>query len=130
MAEYLNKVYDNLPDTLKRRIVEVDRVHLNSDGEKYTERCKLFVPAASEIFPPDECYGDKGLYQQMEWYKDVHNRVRADCKGGDSYWYWTSSPNSSLSNSFCCVSGYGTAGNSAASFTSGLAPFGCIISKI
>ena len=129
LSAYLCKVYDLLPDALKKRIVEVDRVHLNSDGERYTERCKLFVPAASEMFPPDECYGDEGLYQQMDWYKDVHNRVRADRKGGGSHWYWTSSPGSGSSDYFCSVSSNGNADYSDASGTYGLAPFGCIISK-
>ena len=103
---------------------------MNADGEKYTERCKLFVPAASEIFPPDDCYGDKGLYAQLEWYKNVHNRVRADCKGGDSHWYWTSSPNGSNSGNFCFVSNSGNAFANNASNANGVAPFGCIISKI
>ena len=130
LASYLRKVYDLLPDALKKRIVEVDRVHLNSDGEKFTERCKLFVPAQSEMFPPDECYGDEGLYQQMDWYKNVHNRVRADRKGGGSHWYWTSSPLSNSSSAFCFVDSNGNAYGSIASVTYGLAPFGCIISKI
>lgn len=129
LADYLEKVYKLLPDALKKRIVEVERVHLDSDGERYTERCKLFVPSASELFPPDECYGDGGLYEQLEWYKDVHNRVRADCKGGDSHWYWTSSPSSSNSSRFCYVVSSGYAAISDAGDTYGLAPFGCIISK-
>lgn len=129
LDKYLSKVYKLLPDALKKRITEVERVHLDSDGERHTERCKLFVPAASEVFPPDECYGDKGLYEQLEWYKDVHNRVRADCKGGDSHWYWTSSPYSSYSSYFCSVISTGTANGNNASATNGLAPFGCIIPK-
>ena len=130
LGGYLKKVYDLLPAALKNRVVEVERVHLDSDGYEFTERCKLFVPAASEIFSPDECYGDKDLYRQLEWYKDVHNRVRADRKGGDSHWYWTSSPGSSNSNNFCCVSGSGNAYSVSASSAIGVAPFGCIISKV
>ena len=129
LGEYLEKVYALLPDALKKRIVEVERAHLDSDGERYTERGKLFVPAASEIFPSEDCYGDDGLYEQMEWYKDVHNRVRTDRKGGDSHWYWTGSPYSSDSGGFCWVSSGGGANYGGASNTGGLAPFGCIISK-
>lgn len=130
LDKHLSKVYDLLPAALKKRLVEVERVHLDSDGDKFTERCKLFVPAASEMFPPDECYGDAGLYEQLEWYKDVHNRVRADRKGGDSHWYWTSSPHSGSSSAFCIVYSTGSASSNDASNTYGLAPFGCIISKI
>jgi len=130
LKAYLDRVYALLPEALKKRIVEVERVHLDYKGKKFTDRCKLFVPAASEVFPPDDCYGDKGLYEQMEWYKDVHNRMRADSKRGDSHWYWLSSPRSSYSNFFCIVYSDGTADYINASITYGLAPFGCIISKI
>ena len=130
LKAYLDRVYALLPEALKKRIVEVERPHLDCKGKKFTDRCKLFVPAASEVFPPEDCYGDKGLYEQMEWYKDVHNRMRADCKRGDSHWYWLSSPRSDGSNLFCCVYSGGTPTTSGASSGYGLAPFGCIISKI
>lgn len=130
LKAYLDRVYALLPEALKKRIVEVERHHLDYKGKKFTDRCKLFVPAASEVFPPEDCYGDKGLYEQMEWYKDVHNRMRADCKWGDSHWYWLSSPHSSNSNLFCIVYSDGNADFNTASSTYGLAPFGCIISKI
>lgn len=129
LDSYLSKVYALLPDALKRRIMEVERAHLDNDGERYTKKCRLFIPAASEIFPPDECYGDKGLCEQMEWYKDVHNRVRAECKGGDSHWYWTSSLSLDYSSSFRCVSSDGIPNINSANSTYGLAPFSCIISK-
>jgi len=130
LESYLDKVYSLLPEALKKRIIETDRKHIDEDGDSYTEHCKLFVPAASEIFPPDECYGDRGVYQQLEWYRDVHHRVRAEHRGGDSHWYWTSSPNASNSSYFCCVNGNGSANGNGASDAYGLAPFGCIISKI
>ena len=121
LDSYLEKVYELMPAALKRRVVETERVHLDSDGDRYTKRGKLFAPAASEIFPPDECYGDEGLYQQMEWYKDVHNRIRAFEKGGSSCWYWTSSPYAS-STGWCPVYSYGGASGSRASGASIAAP--------
>lgn len=130
LKTYLDRVYALLPEALKKRIVEVERHHLDYKGKKFADRCKLFVPAASEVFPPEDCYGDKGLYEQMEWYKDVHNRMRADCKRGDSHWYWLSSPHSSYSSDFCIVYSNGSTDYGNASSTNGLAPFGCIISKI
>lgn len=130
LKAYLDRVYALLPEALKKRIVEVERHHLDYKGKKFTDRCKLFVPAASEVFPSEDCYGDKGLYEQMEWYKDAHNRMRADCKRGDSHWYWLSSPGSGGSNLFCRVTSGGAADANSASSGRGLAPFGCIISKI
>lgn len=122
LDSYLRKVYDLLPDALKKCIVETERVHLDSKGKKFTERSKLFLPAQSEIFPSDECYGDEGVYQQMDWYKDVHNRVRADRKGGDSCWYWTSSPRAGNTANWCYVSSYGKANANSASATYIAAP--------
>ena len=127
LHDYLVMVYNLLPEALKKRIIEVEREHFDSNGKRFKEKGKLFVPAASEIFPPDECYGDKGLYKQMDWYKDVHNRVRAENKGGYSHWYWTSSVNSG--SCFCIVGINGTAFNYLASAAYGLAPFGCILPK-
>lgn len=126
---YLDRVYALLPETLKKRIVEVERHHLDYEGEKFTDRCKLFVLATSEVFPPEDCYGDKGLYDQMEWYKDGHNRMRADCKRGDGHWYWLSSPRSDYGSYFCIVGSGGAAGSIYASNGYGLAPFGCIIRR-
>ena len=127
LREYLDGIYDRLPEALAKRIAEVERVHLDEDGKRQTRRCKIFCPAASEIFPPDECYGDKGVYTQLPYYKDVHNRARARGKGGYAHWYWTSSRSAYSSTIFCCVLGNGSASNTSASNASGVAPFGCIL---
>ena len=127
LREFLDGIYDRLPEALAKRIAEVERVHLDGDGERQTRRCKIFCPAASEIFPPDECYGDKGVYAQLPYYKDVHNRVRAFGKGGYSYWYWTSSRSANSSTSFCYVGSGGSANYANASAAYGVAPFGCIL---
>ncbi len=127
LREYLDGIYDRLPEALAKRIAEVERVHLDGDGKRQTRRCKIFCPAACEIFPPDECYGDKGVYAQLPYYKDVHNRVRARGKGGDAHWYWTSSRSASGSTAFCYVFINGSAGTILASHAYGVAPFGCIL---
>ena len=127
LREFLDGIYNRLPEALAKRIAEVERVHLDEDGKRQTRRCKIFCPAACEIFPPDECYGDKGVYAQLPYYKDVHNRVRARGKGGYSYWYWTSSRSAGSSTTFCYVSNYGSAANCGASIACGVAPFGCIL---
>ena len=90
--------------------------------ELITPLQKLFLPAASEIFPPESCYGDKGLYEQMDWYKKVQNRVRAFEKDGDADWYWTQSSYSGNSTYWCYVNygGHAYCGN--ASYTGIAAP--------
>ena len=127
LREFLDGIYDRLPEALAKRIAEVERVHLDEDGKRQTRRCKIFCPAACEIFPPNECYGDKSIYTQLPYYKDVHNRVRARGKGGYAHWYWTSSRSAGSSAYFCYVTGNGSAGIITASNARGVAPIGCIL---
>lgn len=120
MDEYFKKVFSLLPKALQEAIAVTERKHYNAKGEVVTSYEKLFLPAASEIFAPDDCYGDKGLYKQMEWYKDVHNRIRAFEKGGYADWYWTSSrrigsPNTSTTH-WCNVYVNGNADSNTASY--------------
>lgn len=70
---------------------------------------RLFLPAASELFSGDNVLGDKGLYKQIDWYKDRRHRMRMDEHNGDSTAYWTSSQRSGNSTGFCSVSYYGDA---------------------
>ena len=130
LDSYLDRIENLMPDTLLDRVIVRERPHVDAEGKRYTERRRLFVPAAPEIFPPDECYGDEGLYQQMEWYKDVRNRVRKQGRGGDTHWYWTGSPAGSNATNFCFVGSNGNANGNTASVANGCAPFGCIISKV
>ena len=95
--------------TLRDAIADTERRHYDADGNTVTTLEKLFLPAAPEIFPYDDCYGDMGLYEQLDWYKDVHNRVRALDSGKNADWYWTSSRREGSTTSWCFVSYYGNA---------------------
>lgn len=119
---FFNAVWAELPDVLTDRIVEIVRQYKSADGELMERKCKLFLPSASEIFPADECYGDQGVYEQLEWYKDVHNRIRAYEKGGAADWYWTQSPCSGNTTYWCYVTGAGYAHRYTASNTAVAAP--------
>ena len=119
---YLSEVWEKLPDVLKSSIIPTERVHRDSEGKTYTITRKLFLPAASEIFEPDSCLGDKGLYTRLKWYGDLHNRVRALSSGGTADWYWTESPYASNSTHWCNVSRDGYAYNNTTSNTNIAAP--------
>ncbi len=122
----IQRFYDwalrELPDVLRDQLMEVVRPYKTANGmiQEYTS--KLFLPSAAEMFPSDECYGDQGLYTQLEWYKDVHNRVRAYEKGGTPDWYWTQSPRSGNATGFCYVYTNGYASSRDASDTHVAAP--------
>ena len=70
-----------------------------------------------ELFSGDDIFGDKGLYKQLDWYKDRRHRMKMDEPGGDSVAYWTSSQRSGYSSNFCNVSSSGNASDSDASHT-------------
>lgn len=121
--EFYKEVWDLLPDVLRDSIVDTVRFYKTHNGKLQKRTCKLFLPSASEIFPPEDCYGDKEVYQQMDWYKDAHNRIRAIKKGnGTGEWYWTQSAYSGHSSRWCSVSSSGSAIYNNASNTSVAAP--------
>ena len=106
MNDWLEKQFSLLPEELKAVIIPTERVHRDRNGEVHKETVKLFLPAAPEIFSEDECdfSADAGLYKQLDYYKDAHNRVRALKDGkGCTDWYWTSSRRSGNSTYWCGV---------------------------
>ena len=130
LDSYLQNIYDNLPDAMTGAIKPVKRKYRNADGAEYEKEKMVFVPAQTEIFSEEECYGDDGLYEQLEWYKDPHNRVRSAIRGEqNAWWYWCSSPYAGDATSFCYVTGNGETGNATGDTAHGLAPFGCYIRK-
>lgn len=120
MNDWLEKQFSLLPDELKAVIIPTERVHRDRNGEVHKETVKLFLPAAPEIFSEDECdfSADAGLYKQLDYYKDAHNRVRALKDGkGCTDWYWTSSRRSGASTNWCDVDGSGYADHRTATNT-------------
>ena len=108
MTKFLALVWDNMPKVLQEHIIPTVRQHRLNGNEIRTCETFLFLPAASEIFPPEKCLGDKDLYEQLDYYKDVHNRVRSDIMGGaETEWYWTDSPYSGDSTYWCLVNNSG-----------------------
>lgn len=109
-------IWGLLPGNLQAVISDVDREWKDKDGNCGTYTTKLFLPAASEVFDEDNCYGDKGLYKQLDYYKDARNRIRVD-EDGDTRVYWLASVRSGNSTSACDVSNYGYAHDWGASYS-------------
>lgn len=122
MQEYLNTtIWGILPDDLKEVISETDRKYMDGDEIKQY-RTKLFLASASEVFSEDCCHGESGLYEQMEYYKDRHNRVKLDSYKGGSAGWWLSSPTAGYSANFCTVYTSGGASGGNASNACGVVP--------
>lgn len=106
---------------MRQAIVDTERKHI-IDGKKISRLERLFLPAAPELFSGDDVLGDKGLYKQLDWYKDRRHRMKMDEPGGDSVAYWTSSQRSGYSATFCIVDRNGNASDNYASNTWRSAP--------
>ncbi len=64
-----------------------------------------------EVFEDeDECYGDEGVYEPLEYYKDRRNRMKGEGKGKDTCDWWLASAHSGDSYIACTVGGNGNAG--------------------
>jgi hypothetical protein len=63
---------------------------------------------------------------QFDWYATASNRVKKLGTSGSAGYWWERSPYYSRSIHFCRVISDGSASNSYASYTFGLAPVGCI----
>ena len=108
---YLNKeIWEQLSDDLQAAIEPVVRKHKDYEGNVHEHEFSLFLPAASEVFDEDECYGDEGLYEQLEYYKDRRNRMKGETKGEDTCDWWLASVGSGSSTNACGVDNYGYAG--------------------
>ena len=81
--------------------------------------------AEVEIFG-STTYSVAGEGSQVQLYKTASNRVKKLGNAGSAYGWWERSPRSGGSAYFCRVVSDGTASLSFASYSSGLAPFGCI----
>lgn len=101
-------IWGLLPEDLQAVISDVDREWKDKDGNCGTYTTKLFLPAASEVFDEDHCKGDRGLYKQLEYYKDARNRIRVD-ENGDTAEYWLASVRSGNSAYACYVGNNGRA---------------------
>lgn len=115
--KYLNEeLWKLLPEELRAVISPCERKTL-VDGEEETFTANLFLPTASEIFDDEDCYGDMGLYEQLEYYKDRRHRMRGAAGGEDTEWYWLASVGSGNSTLACYVSSYGDANDGSATST-------------
>lgn len=116
VMKYLNEeIWSQLPEDLQAVIDPMTRKHKDHEGNVQEYEFKLFLPAASEVFDEDECYGDQGVYEQLGYYKDRRHRMKGAVKGEDTEPWWLASVGSGSSAYACGVTGYGYASTWSAS---------------
>lgn len=110
VMKYLNeKIWGQLPEDLQAVIGSIKRKHKDHEGNVQEYEFRLFLPAASEVFEEGACYGDVGLYEQLDYYKDCRHRMRGASKGNGTEAYWLASVRFGYSTFACYV---GSNGNS------------------
>ncbi len=108
VMKYLNEeIWNQLPEDLQDAIDPVTRRHKDYEGNVQEYQFRLFLPAASEVFAKDNCYGDQGVYEQLDYYKDRRHRMRGATKGENTELYWLASVRSGDSTGACGVYDYG-----------------------
>ena len=122
MQGYLdNEIWALLPDDLQEVIATVDRKYMDGKEEKIYQT-KLFLPSASEVFDENNCFGEENLYEQLDYYRYRHHRVKLNGFGCGSAYWWLSSPYSGNATRFCSVTTAGAACHNGASISLGVAP--------
>ena len=125
---WCNSVFRNsIPSALRGIFKQFKNVTANGSSSTTATSTDYFaLPSEKEVFG-STTYADstaESSNRQFEWYKTSSNRVKK-VNGSASRW-WERSPRCGGSGFFCPVSSDGSAGNNAATNTSGLSPFGCI----
>ena len=116
--ESFERYYDLLPKELRNEMILTKRRYRNRDGEEREQDNLLFLPSAPEVFDPENVYGDKDLYKQIEWYKDRRHRMRKLSKDSeDTIYWWLISAYAGSTSNFCLVHHNGLADYANASNT-------------
>ena len=112
-------VFPVLPDDLKAVITP--RKLTTDDGEAEDN---IWLFSEYEVFGEDWCDKDPGD-KPIPYYQTPANRVKCDADG-DTTWWWERSPYAGYSTFFCGVASGGVAGNTNASYSSGVCFGFCI----
>ena len=115
MQKWYDTFYKSLlPTSLKNAIIPTKREYKkDGDGKLVEVYAMIFAPSASEVFSKEEFddndwLGDRGLYEQLDFYKDWRNRIRCTVEDGKPNDWWLLSANAGNSTNFAYVylSGY------------------------
>ena len=136
---WCNSVYKNaLPSTLLPIFKQFKTITAQTyNGSTNQESVDYFaLPAAKEVFGGSATSaGDATSHSnltefnalfQFDYYKTASNRVKKLGKTGSANYWWERSPRYNYSSGFCLVYSDGSVYYDFASYTRGLAPFGCI----
>jgi len=124
MQKWYDTLYKSLlPTSLKNAIIPTKRKYKkDGNGELVEVQAMIFAPSASEVFSEEEFndndwLGDKGVYEQLDFYKDWRNRIRCTVEDGKPNGWWLLSACAGHSTSFALVASDGDCGHYSATNT-------------
>lgn len=125
---WCNETYRNaMPSALRPIFKQFKTRAANGSGSSAVESTDYFaLPSEKEVFGSISYSNSSAESQnsQLDYYKTPANRIKR--VNGSAGWWWGRSPTSGYSRTFCAVNSGGSADSVAASYSYGLAPFGCI----
>lgn len=124
MQKWYDTFYKSLlPASLKNAIIPTKRKYKkDGDGKLVEVYAMIFTPSASEVFSEEEFddndwLGDRGVYEQLDFYKDWRNRIRCTVEDGKPNGWWLLSAYAGNSASFAYVSSGGNCNDYSATGT-------------
>lgn len=125
IRKWLNStLFALLPDDLQKVIVPT-RIIQVLDGERVETEDKLFLFSKTQMFGKGDWSNLEPEDMQIDIYSTEKSRVK-ECGENGTWWYGLRTPYYGNSYTFCSVNISGTAGNSYAYYTRGVAPGFCI----
>lgn len=124
---WCNNVFrEAIPEPLRScfKQFNVMAAYNSSEGKTSIDYFALF--GSGEIFESTSNPGEDTGTSQIEWYKTASNRIKKLGDNGSAGYWWERSLNPDSRGNFRCVSSGGGSDDRGASYTYGLAPFGCI----
>ena len=106
---YSEFYHSMLPASLRDAVISTKRKYKDYENDELVEFISLiFAPSASEVFSKEEFddnswLGDKGVYEQLDFYKDWRNRIRCTVEDGKPNAWWLLSAGAGSSTYFAYV---------------------------
>lgn len=129
LQEWYSKLYHSmLPASLRDAVISTNRKYKDYENDELVEFVSLiFAPSASEVFSKEEFddnswLGDKGVYEQLDFYKDWRNRIRCTVEDGKPNSWWLLSADAGDSANFAYVNYSGACNAYSATYTWVAAP--------
>ena len=124
MREYMNQIFELLPDDLQA-VIETTHIIQTHNGGTYESHDKLFLLSEEQVFGKCRYSEPEQGVSQFDIFTCERDRVKERDDVGTEWW-WLRSPYSGYSSYFVYVNTSGFVNTNNASYSYGVAPGFCI----